>query len=65
LFKTEEIYWRGPWKGLEDVEFATLEWVAWYNRSRMLAPLGYVSPAEFEPAYHARQAAPASLAVLA
>jgi hypothetical protein len=31
LFKTEEIYRRGPWKGLEDVEFATLEWVAWYN----------------------------------
>ena len=31
LFKTEEIYRRGPWQGLEDVEFATLEWVAWYN----------------------------------
>jgi putative transposase len=64
LFKTEEIYRRGPWKGLEDVEFATLEWVAWYNRHRLFAPLGYVPPAEFEQAYHDRQAAPASLAVL-
>src|SRR5439155_355703 len=41
LFKTEEIHRRGPWKGLEDVEFATLEWVAWYNGSRLLEPLGY------------------------
>jgi transposase InsO family protein len=64
LFKTEEIYRRGPWKGLEDVEFATLEWVAWYNTGRLLEPLGYVPPAEFEQAYHDRQAAPAGLAVL-
>jgi transposase InsO family protein len=42
LYKTEEIYRRGPWKGVEDVEFATLEWVAWYNTRRLLAPLGYV-----------------------
>jgi transposase InsO family protein len=34
LHKTEEIYRRGPWKGVEDVEFATLEWVAWYNTRR-------------------------------
>src|SRR5262249_18336279 len=64
LFKTEEIYRRGPWKGLEDVEFATLEWVAWYNGRRLLEPLGYVPPAEFEQAFHDRQAAPASMAVL-
>jgi transposase InsO family protein len=64
LFKTEEIYRRGPWKGLEDVEFATLEWVAWYNGRRLLEPLGYVPPAEFEQAYQDRQAAPAGLAVL-
>ena len=64
LFKTEEIYRRGPWKGLEDVEFATLEWVAWYNGSRLLEPLGYVSPAEFEKAYYDRQAAPVGMAVL-
>jgi transposase InsO family protein len=64
LFKTEEIYRRGPWRCLEDVEFATLEWVAWYNRSRLLALLGYVPPAEFEQAYHDCQAAPAGRAVL-
>jgi putative transposase len=64
LFKTEEIHRRGPWKGLEDVEFATLEWVAWYNGSRLLEPLGYVPPAEFEQAYHDRQAAPVGMAVL-
>jgi putative transposase len=64
LFKTEEIYRRGPWKGLEDVEFATLEWVAWYNQRRLLAPPGYVSPAEFEDAYYDRQAAGDAVAVL-
>jgi putative transposase len=64
LFKTEEIHRRGPWKGLEDVEFATLEWVAWYNGHRLLEPLGYMPPAEFEQAYHDRQTAPAELAVL-
>jgi transposase InsO family protein len=64
LFKTEEIRRRGPWKSLEDVEFATLEWVAWYNHERLLEPLGYVPPAEFEQAYHDRQAAPGGVAVL-
>ena len=64
LFKTEEIHRRGPWKGLEDVEFATLEWVAWYNTSRLLEPLGYVPPAEFEEAYYDRQTAQAEMAVL-
>src|SRR5438094_8122113 len=49
---------------LEDVGFATLEWVAWYNGSRLLEPLGYVPPAEFEKAYHDRQAAPVGMAVL-
>lgn len=55
---------RGPWKGLEDVEFATLEWVAWYNVHRLLEPLGYVPPAEFEEACYGRQTAPAELAAL-
>src|SRR5687767_4873011 len=64
LFKTEEIYRRGPWRSVEDVEFATLEWVAWYNTRRLLEPLGYVSPDEFEQAYYNRQTAPADLAVL-
>ena len=47
LFKTEVIYHTGPWRGLEDVEFATLEWVAWFNTCRPLEPLGYLPPAEY------------------
>jgi len=64
LYKTEVIRRRGPWKGVEDVEFATLLWVAWFNGSRLLEPLGYVPPAEFEEAYYRRQTAPAVLAAL-
>ena len=50
--------------GIDEVEFATLEWVAWYNTRRLLEPLGYVSPDEFERAYYNRQPASAELAVL-
>ena len=55
LFKTEVIRQCGPWRGVEEVEFATLEWVSWYNEERLLEPLGYVPPAEFEAIYHERQ----------
>src|SRR2546427_7629339 len=64
LYKTEEIRRRGPWRSVEDVEFATLEWGAWYNTRRPLQPLGDVSPDEFERAYYNRQTASAELAVL-
>jgi transposase InsO family protein len=64
LFKTEVIRRRGPWRGLEDVEFATLEWVAWFNHRRLLEPIGYVPPVEHEEAYYRRQEAPAELAAL-
>ena len=53
LFKAEVIRHEGPWKGLEEVEFATLEWVDWFNNARLLEPLGYVPPAEFEATYYA------------
>ncbi len=56
LFKAEVIHRLGPWKGLDDVEFATLDWVAWFNGKRLLEPLGYVPPIEFEEAYYHRQA---------
>jgi len=52
LYKTEVIHHLGPWKGLEAVEFATLEWVAWYNTQRLMEPLGYRPPAEVEAAYY-------------
>jgi len=48
LFKTEVIRRREPWRGLEDVEFATLEWVSWYNTQRLLEPIGYIPPVEYE-----------------
>lgn len=52
LYKAEVIHRRGPWKGLSDVEYATLEWVSWFNNTRLLEPIGYVPPAEFEKAYY-------------
>jgi len=64
LYKTEEIRRRGPWKGVEDVEFATLEWVAWYNTRRLLEPLGYVPPDEFERAFYRHQMDQAELVIL-
>ncbi len=55
LFKAEVIRRRGPWRGLEDVEFATLEWVWWFNHHRLLEPIGYIPPVEHEEAYYRRQ----------
>lgn len=52
LFKTEVIQRRGPWRHREAVEFATLTWVDWFNTRRLLAPLGYVPPAEYEERYY-------------
>ena len=52
LFKTEVIRPRGPWRSLEAVEFATLEWVDWFNHRRLLEPIGNVPPAEAEAAYY-------------
>jgi putative transposase len=64
LYKAEVIRPNGPWRGLEDVEFATLEWVDWFNHRRLLEPIGYVPPAEFEAMYDQQQRAPATEAVL-
>jgi len=52
LYKAEVIHRRGPWKSLEAVELATLEWVAWFNHHRLLAPIGYIPPAEAEANYN-------------
>ncbi len=52
LFKTEVIWRRGPWRHVEAVEFATLEWVDWFNNRRLLEPIGLIPPAEFEQAYY-------------
>jgi transposase InsO family protein len=52
LYKAELIHRRAPWKTKEAVELATLEWVSWFNRHRLLEPIGYVPPAEFEANYY-------------
>jgi putative transposase len=61
LYKAELIHHRGPWRGLDDVEYATLEYVDWFNHRRLHSELGMLPPAEFE-AIQARQATPALLA---
>ena len=52
--KTEVIRRREPWRSLEAVEFATLEWVAWFNNRRLLEPIGNMTPAEAEERYYAQ-----------
>jgi transposase InsO family protein len=48
LFKTEVIYKKSPWKNFDAVEYATLDWVSWFNSKRLLEPLGNIPPAEYE-----------------
>ena len=55
LFKAEVIWRRGPWRSMEAVEFATLEWVDWFNNRRLLEPIGNIPPAEAEANYYAAQ----------
>lgn len=57
LYKAEVIHRRGPWRNVEAVEFATLEWVDWFNNRRLLEPIGDVPPVEFEQAYYRRHEA--------
>jgi putative transposase len=52
LYKTEVIHRSGPWRNLEAVEYATLEWVDWFNNRRLLEPIGNVPPAELEASYY-------------
>ena len=54
LFKTEVIHRRGPWRSFEAVEFATLEWVDWFNNRRLLEPIGNMPPVEAEALYYAQ-----------
>ena len=54
LYKTEVIRRRGPWRTREAVEFATLEWVNWFNPRRLIEPIGNIPPAEAEARYYAQ-----------
>ncbi len=58
LYKTEVIHPNGPWRNVDEVEFATLEWVDWFNQRRLLEPIGHVPPAEFEEVYYERAKSP-------
>ena len=64
LYKAELIHRRAPWKTKEAVEFATLEWVSWFNHHRLLEPIGYIPPAEAEANYY-RQLASRNTEVVA
>lgn len=62
LYKAEVIHRRGPWRSFEAVEFATLEWVDWFNNRRLLEPIGNIPPAEAEERYYAMLEQPAMAA---
>lgn len=55
LYKTELIRQQGPWRNIEEVEFATLKWVHWFNTKRLLEPIGDMPPAEKESLYYQQQ----------
>lgn len=59
LYKAEVIHRRGPWRNFEAVEFATLEWVDWFNNRRLLESIGNIPPAEAEQQYYTTLDAPA------
>lgn len=62
LYKAELIHRRGPWRSFEAVEFATLEWVDWFNNRRLMGPIGNIPPAEAEQRYYAKLDCPAMVA---
>jgi transposase InsO family protein len=62
LYKAELIHRRGPWRSFEAVEFATLEWVDWFNNRRLMGPIGNIPPAEAEHRYYASLDRPAKVA---
>ena len=63
LYKAELIHRRAPWKTKEAVEFATLEWVSWFNHHRLLEPIGYIPPAEAEANYYRQLASQVTVEV--
>ena len=62
LFKAEVIHRLGPWRSVDAVEYATLKWVHWFNNERILGPLGYLSPREFEEKYYREHGVHAAVA---
>jgi putative transposase len=64
LYKTEVIWRKGPWRGIDPVEYATLEWVDWFNNKRLLEPIGNIPPVEYEIMYYEQNETPAAVAGL-
>jgi transposase InsO family protein len=64
LFKTDVIHRDGPWRDADEVEYATLTWVAWYKSQRLMEPLSYVPPAEYAAQYTLAQTTPAEAGAL-
>ena len=62
LYKTELIYKDGPWRGVEQVELKTLNWVDWFNNLRLFGPIGNIPPAEYEALYYQHQEVTAMVA---
>ena len=52
LYKTELVFWEGPWAGADDLELATLGWVDWFNHTRIHSKLDYRTPAEIETEHY-------------
>jgi len=63
LYTAELIHRRTPWKTKESVELATLEWVSWFNKQRLLEPIGYIPPEEAEANYYRHLASQATTVV--
>ena len=57
LYKTELVRHEGPWRGVDSLELATLNWVDWFNTTRLHSSIGYVPPVEYEQRYHAARQA--------
>ena len=55
LYKTEKIWLQRPRRNIDEVEYATLEWVDWYNNRRLLEPIGNIPLVEFEAAYYEQE----------
>jgi len=64
LYKAEVIRRNGPWRGIDEVEFATLEWVDWFNNRRLFGPIGNIPPVEFEAVYDQHRGATTTEAAL-
>ncbi len=64
LYKTELIYKDGPWRGVEQVELKTLDWVDWFNNRRLFEPIGDIPPVEYEALYYQQRETPVMVAGL-